>query len=152
MKTTFLLICLLLSTTIFAQPKDSIRVMEYRADIDKLVQKITEQQAELADKESKFGAIQSEASSTSSAVAESAADNQKAASKLEGDADSRKMARRARKAAKAASRDSRRARNANDDLEDAEKDIRKLKSKIESNEKKKAKLEEKVVLLVGMPR
>ena len=83
------------------------------------------------EKEKKESAIQAQ---------ESADENQKAAGKLSGDPQDKKLARRANSKAGDAKSDAHRARVAAEDLDDLFKDITRLQEKIDKEQKKLDKL------------
>lgn len=101
-----------------------------------LVNKISEDREKLAKLQATIPEKEKAKAETAQQAQRSADDNRKAANRLSNDPQDRKLARRADREAGDARSDAKKARSASDDLDDTYKDIRKLTSRIEKEQKK----------------
>ena len=101
-----------------------------------LVSKIASDKEKLIKLQNSVAQKEKEKMESAIQAQESADDNRKAANKLSDDPQDRKLARRAGAKAGDAKTDARRARNAAQDLDDLNRDIERLKEKIDKEQKR----------------
>lgn len=108
----------------------------FNKDSLKLAERIRDDQEKLTRLQNSVSDKTKDKQETAQKAQESASDNQKAANKLSGDPQDKKLARRADHAASDARSDAKNARKAADRLDDLNKDIRNLTEKIAKEQTK----------------
>jgi hypothetical protein len=131
---------LLISVQLSAQvvSKDSISTLKEQQHALKISKDLNEQKIKLAKLENELTAITQLVEKTAEQAQVSADKNETAADRLTDDAQDKNKASKADNSARHAQRDARKARKAYDDLENLNKDIESLKSKITDDEIKLA--------------